>query len=677
MSVLGVSAVAVISYEFWRRQFGGDIGAVGRMIDVDSIPTTIIGVMPPGFDYPLGTQLWLPISLVESRSAALQSREVHVDSRTLIRLRSPRDSAAAAATLSVIASRLASEYSASSADWTSVQLWPIRSEAIGTIARTLYMLAGAAGLVLVLACANVATLALIRGSVRARELAVRVALGATRARIARQLLVEAAVICAVGGAAGMLVALAIVRLVRFAMGLRLPRSDELVIDGSTLTIGVVALLVATTLVSIAPTVRTSRRAMAERLYGWTSGAISGRADSLVRGGLVAVQLTLAVTLLFGAGLLLQSFRRLYATPEEYDTQRIASAAIFPPSPAYSTPNQSAALYARLIDAVKRIPGVEDAAVVNHIGGRIPTRIEIAGLDANEISNRGPVFYLTASSEYAHVMGFHIVRGRWFDAADMHAPDASGFIINETLAKRYFPDVNPVGRIITAHRVSQARPDIGQPISGPIIGVVGDIHWFGRDNQVYAEVYTPYTREVWPWITLVARAKSPAAVAPAIRKAVFGVDPNIPLSADHGYSGVQIPTRSGFDERELVLSTIGAFATAALLLAAIGLYGVVAYGLEQRARELGIRIALGATRGNIGRLVLGGVGALIAVGLIAGVAGGLAATRLIRSMLFHTAPTDAATLILIPIILVLVSLSAAWRPMRRAMRLDPAITLKAE
>lgn len=673
----GAGAVAVIGYQFWRRQFGGDPGVVGRTIDVDSIPTTIIGVMPTGFDYPLGTQLWLPISLVESRPGPLQSREVHVDSRTLIRMRTPHDSAAAAIKLNITASRLAREYPASSADWTSVQFWPIRSETIGTIARTLYTLAGAAGLVLILACANVATLALIRGSVQARELAVRVALGATRARIARQLLVEAAVICAGGGIGGMVIALAIVRFVRFAMGLRLPRSDELVIDGSTLAIGAAALVVATTLVSIAPTVRTSRRAIAERLYGWNAGSVAGRADSLVRAGLVTAQITLAVTLLLSAGLLLQSFRRLYATPDEYDTQRIASAAIFPPSPAYDTPHQAAALYARLIDAVKRIPGIEDAAVVNHVGGRIPTRLEIPGSDASEIANRGPVFYLTASSEYAHVMGFHMVRGRWFDAADMRAPDASGFVVNETMAKRYFPGMNPVGRIITAHRASQARPDIGQPISGPIIGVVGDVHWFGRDNEVYAEVYVPYTREVWPWITLVARAKSPAVVAPAIRRAVFGVEPNIPLSSDNGYSGVQIPTRGGFDERELVLSTIGAFAVSALLLAAIGLYGVVAYGVEQRTREFGVRMALGATRANIGRLVFGGVAALIAVGLIAGIAGGLAATRLIHSMLFHTAPTDAATLVLVPVTLVVVALGAAWRPVRRATRLDPAIPLKAE
>jgi hypothetical protein len=261
---------------------------------------------------------------------------------------------------------------------------------------------------------------------------------------------------------------------------------------------------------------------------------------------------------------------------------------------------------------------------------------------------------------------------------MRSPEASGFVINESMAKRFFDGENPVGRIITVHRTSQARADIGQPISGPILGVMADVHWQGQENRVEPEVYVPYTREVWPWITLVAHARNPGRVAPGIRKAVFSVDPNIPLSAENSYTGVDTPKGGiSFDRRELALTMIGAFAVVALLLAAIGLYGVVAYGVTQRTRELGIRMALGATSGNIARLVLVGVGKLVAVGLVAGLAGGFAATRLIRSMLFHTAPTDPVTFVVVPVTLISVALVAAWWPARRAMRLEPTIALKAD
>ncbi|MFI5231348.1 MAG: ADOP family duplicated permease [Gemmatimonadales bacterium] len=673
----GGAAVAVLSYGLWRQEFGGDRAVVGRTIDLDSVPTTIVGVMPQEFDYPEGTQLWMPIAPVESRWEPLLSREVHADSRTIVRLRSPRDSAAAAAALGVVAARLAKEYPESSAHWTGADFWPMRTQVIGDIGGTLYTLAGAATLVLLLACANVATLALIRGSVRSRELAVRVALGATRARIARQLVAEVAVIAFAGAAAGMAFAAVIVRTVRHLMGAQLPRSSELVVDGRMYAIGIAVALVATMVVSLAPVMRSTRTAVAQRLHGWSHGSGIAPRDSVVRSGLVAVQVALAVTLLLGAGLLLQSFRRLYAIPDDYDSAHIATAAIFPPSPAYDRPADAAALYDRLKTAVARVPGVDAVAIVNHIGGRLPTRVEIPGRPSDG-STRSTAYYVTASDEYQRAMGFRMIRGRWLNGADMRAPEASGFVINEAMAARFFPGENPLGRVITVHRTSQARPDIGQPISGPIVGVMADVHFHGQENRVEPEVYVSYTREVWPWVTLVAHAAKPAEVAPGILKAILGVDPNIPLSAGNTFSGVETPRpRGGFDRRELTLTMVGAFAAVALLLAAIGLYGVVAYGITQRTRELGIRMALGATRGNVAWLVLSGVGKLVAAGIAAGLAGGFAATRLIRSLLFHTAPTDPMTFVAVPVVLAIVALGAAWLPARRAMRLEPTITLKAD
>ena len=675
----GAGRVVVLSYPLWRERFGGDPAIVGQTIDVDSVPTTVIGVMPRGFAYPSWATVWAPIETIAATDSSLRRRGVHSDSRVVIRLRAPGDSARAAAVFGAVQARLAAAYPEDAAKWTGVALTPLRSELLGDVRPTLTILAAAAALVLLLACANVATLSLIRASVRARELAVRSALGAGRGRIARQLFAESTVVALAGGALGVLLAAGIVRYVRAAAAASLPRVDEIAVDGRVLALALIVALVAALLVGAALARRAARPVLAAQLRGGQRGATGGRSDAQLRGALVALQFAVTVVLLVASALLVQSFRRLQDVPLGFAPENLVAMRIEPPGRKYGRPDQALALYDRLRDAALLVPGVRSAAVVNHIplsGASVPSRVDVQGRDADP---RRPtlVLYRTASAEYLGTVGMRVTRGRWFAAADMRSPETAGFVVNETMARQLWPGGgDPVGQVITLRRSSQARADFGQPISGAVIGVVADVRQFGKDVDVAPEAFVPYTREVWPWITLVVRADDPGRAIPALRKAVLAVDADLPVG---GRSVVAVSTllTDTLARRRLALSLLGAFGAGALLLAAVGLYGAIAYSVTQRTRELGIRLALGATRASVLGLVLRGGLRLALLGAAVGLVGAVAAARGIRALLFATAPTDPASYVAGAALLAVVALAASYGPARRAVRLEPTAAMRDE
>lgn len=673
----GAPHAGILSYEYFVKQFAADPATIGRVVAIDSVPTTIIGVMPRAFAYPnfadpgsfLGPSVWQPISVFEASHAALRLRGLHVDSRALLRLRRGVDSAQAAAVMKTIALRLAAEYPVEQAHWTSVALQPMTDELFGTLRQTILLISSAIGLVLLLACANVANLSLVRASARARELAVRSALGGGRWRLARQLLTEAFVLslCAVG--IGLVAGAALVGYVRRSAGGQLPFSEQLGIDARATLFALGASLATAFLVGLLPAVQAGSARVMDRLRSGIAAATGGTRERRVRNILVAVQFALALTLLVGAGLLIQSFRRMASVPLGYDARDTIEFAISPPRHRYEKPAEAAALYARLLDAVSAVPGVTGAAAKG--GALLPVKVETdASFGGRAVES---AVYHPVSTGYRQILRIPLVAGRWFNDDDMRSPN--GFVVSEKLAKKLWPGTSALGKHVTVRRASQARADFGQPITLPVVGVLADVRENGPEDDLAAEIYLPYTLEVWPWMQFVVRAGNPARALSAVDRAVRGVEPAInffgrPSIASTGADAID-------SQRRFVTFVLAGFAGCALLLATIGLYGTVSYAVVQRTRELGVRIALGASPRSIILLVMRGGLTVVLVGGIVGLAGAIAATRIIRSMLFQTTATDVTTLVIVPVLLVVAATLASYWSARQAAKTDPMVAIKGE
>jgi putative ABC transport system permease protein len=541
-------------------------------------------------------------------------------------------------------------------------------------------LAGAVLLVLLLACANVANLLLVRASARDRELGVRAALGADRSRLVRQLLVESLTLAGIGGVFGFALAVAIVRIVRLTATDRLPRANEIVVEPRALLFAAGMTVLAALLAGIAPALRATRAAALARLRSGVHGSIGTRNDARLRGMLVASQFALALVLLIGSGLLVRSFVKLQSVDLGFDPDNRVAIGVSPPAGKYDDPVAASVLYRRLLESMSAVPGVMDVGLVNHLpigGGWVTSPVQVEGR-TDDVTRQPHVLYRTASESYLRTMAMHVARGRWFTDADIR--DKTGFVINETLAKLIWPGADPVGKGISLRRSSQLRSDYGQPISGVVIGVIRDVRQQAVGDKPSPEVFVPWTLEVWPWITLVAHVQNPAREIPLLRRAILNVDPTIPVGGNYlqgGFVTIESTLADSEGQRRLATSLVGAFAVVALLLAAIGMYGVIAYGIAQRTREMGVRMALGASDRRILRLILGEGVRLAALGAALGIVGAFASTRLIRSLLFETVPTDPLTFIVTPLLLAGVALLATYIPARRATRLDPTLAIRGD
>jgi putative ABC transport system permease protein len=665
----GNDRVIVVSHNFWRTRLGARADVIGTTITTNGIPRTLVGVMPPGFTL-LGerTDFLIPYGWTIERLRTAPGRG---SSFGLARLRDGVSLEQASSDMKAIAAQLEKEFPSRNARW-SVTLVPVHEQMVDQIRPALQVLAGAVLLVLLVSCVNVANLLLARGAVRQRELGLRTALGAPRRRLVAQLIAESVLLGAIGGIAGLVFAFAFHRglLALVAHRLPVPRLDQVSLD-FTIVMLTMGLSVVTGLVfGLVPAVVSSRALDDALREGGRHGGSSRARRAL--GALVAAEVALSLVLLTGAGLLMRSFMRLSSIDPGFRAERLLTARVQVPPARYGTPERSAGFYSNLVARISGLPGVESAAGVTFLpmapGGGIGTSFwrtdrpapgpgQAASTDVRPVT---PGFFRTM--DIPHVMG------RDFAASDRN--DSPGVaIVNETLVQQHLSDGNPIGKRLHVN----AGP--GDRLDYEIIGVVGDIKLSTLDAQVRPTVYLPHTQLAIPIMTLVARTDvNPLSLARSVAAEVHAIDPELPLADVRTMDDVVASTLA---RPRIVAVLIAAFALMALALAAVGVYGVMAYSVAQRTQEIGVRMALGATTESVFELVLGQALRFVGVGVVAGLAVAAAATRVLSTMLYQTEPLDPATFIATAIVLTLVAMLASYVPARRGTRIAPVEALRAE
>jgi putative ABC transport system permease protein len=666
------SRVAIISDRLWKRRFGADHTILERPLIIDGAPYTVLGVMPPGFSFLDRTvDVWRPIGFT-AQSRTPRGRSLMVVGR----LRPGVTVQQAQADMTRVAAELTSMFPAFNTGWTA-RVVDLREELTGDVRPALMVLTGAVAFVLLIACANVANLILARATSRQRELAVRAALGAGRSRLIRQLLAEGVVLSVAGGLCGLLLAWWAVELLRTVIAERLPvqRLELVGIDGWVLTFTVAASLVSGTLFGIVPALTASGERLTDALKeGGRSGSAAG--GRRARAAFVVAEIALALILLVAAGLLLRSFRHLLDVNPGFDPARTVTMRVSLPATRYGNGSQRSQFFARLFEQIDASPGVKASGAVSFLpltGLGAATSMEIVGRPKPPLGQEPVTDVRVMANNYLDAMGVPLVRGRLFNEND--PADAKGrVVINETMARKFWPDEDPIGkRVLIAW----------DGVEDEIIGVVGDVKHVGLDVETRAMTYWPYARNPYGSMTLAVRTgprpgSGQAADTSQIAKAIVGLvrqmDPDLVVA---GVTTMDEVVSNSVAQRRLTMLLLSIFAIAALILAAVGIYGVIAYSVSQRTQEIGIRMALGAQHNDVLKMVVRQAMSLAIGGIVLGGSGALMLTRLMSGLLFEVRPTDPVTFASVAGMLGLVAIAASYLPGRRATRVDPVIALRAE
>jgi predicted permease len=664
----GDGDVVVIGDGLWRRRFGGQAGLIGTTIRLDGRPRTLVGIAPAGVALPAKAEFWRPL-IFTPRDLAPRSRGAQWIS-AVARIAGGGDVARATAAVQTVAARLAVEHEAINGGTTALAM-PLHQRMVQNVRQTLLVLLGAVGLVLLIACVNVANLLLARAQSRTREVAVRAALGAGRGRLVAQFLSEAILLGLLGGAAGLAAAYWCTRALVALAPASIPRLGEVAIDLRVLAFTFAVACGTSVLFGLMPALSASGGALARVIGAAGRGAV-GAGASRPRRALVVCEMALAVMLLVGAGLLIRSYARLQQVSPGFDPEGIITFNLSLPEAKYSSSSSIAGFTATLLARLHREPGVETAAAVFGLPfGDLSASTSFRNPSKPDTPD-GPLAGMRiVSPEYFKTMRIPLVAGRLLDERDDDsAPEV--VLINQQTARRYFAGENPLGQQI---RVGVTLAREARSNNKTIVGIVGDVKYGRLDADTPPEIYLPYAQHAVDEFTIAVRTTGdPMAFAPALRRDVAAIDRELPIARIEPMTAV---VGASIAERRFTMLLLSAFAAVAALLAAIGVYGVLAYLVSQRTQEIGVRLAIGAAPGDVARLFLREGARLTVIGLAAGFAGAAAAARALSALLFGVTATDPATFGAVAGALALVALAAAYFPARRASRVDPMTALRTD
>ncbi|HEY0321336.1 MAG TPA: ABC transporter permease [Pyrinomonadaceae bacterium] len=665
----GRNKVAVISYDLWQRRFGSSPQLVGQPITLNNESYTVVGVMPRDFHFPEGVEridVWVPLTFSPEIADKRGHRYLYVAGK----LKEGISFEQAQAEMSALGARMALAHPDTNTDW-GVKLQSLQDALTEDVSTALFVLLGAVGFVLLIACANVANLQLARAAARQREVAIRLAVGASRRRLIRQFLIESTLLALVGGIFGLLVAFWGIDAIRSALPEDVPRLEQIGIDAAVFIFTLSVSLATGILLGLVPALQATKPDLVESLKEGSQSVTGGRHRNRVRSLLVVLEVALALVLLIGAGLMLKSFWRLREVSPGFDSKNLVKLHINLPEAKYEDEQQQVNFFQGLLERVQSIPGVKSASIVTVLPLTDDSRTDlvIEGQAPLAYGNEQTATYGSISPGYFNVMGIPVVKGRAFTEED-RAGATRVVIVSTAFVNRYFPGVDPIGKRIKQGGVE----DEGEYMT--IVGVVGDVHHYGLNKEVASQMYMPFAQYAGAEVTLVVRsaAADTSSLLPSIRSEVEAMDKDQPI---FGVETMEHLLSQSVASERLSVMLLGLFAGLAFLLACVGIYGVISYSVTQRTHEIGVRIALGASTTDILRLVVGQGMRMVAVGLVLGLIASFALTRVMASLLFGVSATDPATFILVSLLLAAVAFFASFIPARRATRVDPMVALRYE
>jgi putative ABC transport system permease protein len=660
----GNSDVLIVSESLWQTRFGGDPGVVGRSIMVDSRPYTVVGIVPDSSTFPARARVWLPLVMTNEFRA---TRGIH-DYLVIARMKSGVGVTQAQAEMDTISKRLEREYPVDNTGWGALVL-PLQDDIVGDARTALLVLLGAVAFVMLIASANLANLLLAKTLGRAKEIAVRTALGASRRRVVQQILCETILLALFSGAVGSLLARgSLTAIVRY-VGETLPRASEIDLDARVLLFTLGISLATGIIAGLAPAWRLTRPTIQSTLNQGLTRTATGSHDRWLRSTLVVSEVALALVLLAGAGLLIRTIGSLRAVDPGFDERNVLTAMLALPQGKYPQQENRRRFADQLLARIRALPGVETVSAIDSppMTGGSTQPLAIEGAPARPMAEQPTVAVRRIMPGYPRATRMRLLAGRDFSDADA-ATSKPVVLVSESMAKQFWPNDNPIGKRLTL--------TFSPKLVREVVGVVGDVKMTGLDvAEPVATLYAPFAQSVWGFFTLVIRTTvPPKTMTSALTSAVHEIDAELPLLR---VLTMEEFVSASFAQRRVAMELLGAFALFALLLAAIGIYSVLSWTVRQRVREIGIRRALGATVPDVIRMVVVEGLRPTMWGVACGVVSALALSRLIAALVFGVSPHDAATLTAVAVLLTIVGITASLVPAYRATRIDPAIALRDE